>query len=57
MCSSLWTDTCHNVTTSEVNGMIFPRCVLTYLFPIYTFSLLPENIRKPSENLSEVFKG
>ena len=46
MYSTLWADTCHDVK-SEVNGMIFSRCVLTHSFPIYTFSLPPENIRKP----------
>ena len=47
MYSTLCANTCHDVTTSEVNGMIFSRCVLTHSFPIYTFSLPPENIRKP----------
>ena len=47
MYSTLWADTCHDVTASEVNGMIFSRCVLTHSFPIYTFSLPPENLRKP----------
>ena len=38
MYSTLCADNCHDVTTSDINGMIFSRCVLTHLFPIYPFS-------------------
>ena len=44
MYSTLCADTCHGVRTSAVNGINFLRCVLTHSFPIYTFSLPPENI-------------
>ena len=47
MYSTLCADTCHGVRDSAVNGMNFLRCVLTHSFPIYTFSLPPENTRKP----------
>ena len=47
MYSTLCADTCHGVRTSAVNGINFLRCVLTHSFPIYTFSLPPENVRKP----------
>ena len=46
MYSTLCADTCHGVRTSAVNGMNFLRCVLTHSFPVCTFSLHPENIRK-----------